>query len=124
MDDGPEVIAGITLIPCISLKEEAGKIGAAVPTAGNSPGPRKSPGMVLQLPDSLLCIKYTNSYCDHLNEKGLPGWYSRRQALFLYLMKKTSGNRGWKAAPTGKWTIKELGHLKPFKILENLGLAC
>jgi hypothetical protein len=35
--DGPEGIAGVTLTPCISRKEETAKIVAAVMTVGNSP---------------------------------------------------------------------------------------
>jgi len=36
-EDGPEWIAGISLTPCISRREEIAKIVAAVMTVGNSP---------------------------------------------------------------------------------------
>ena len=36
-EDGPVEIAGITLIPCISRKEEKAKIAAAVMTVANPP---------------------------------------------------------------------------------------
>jgi hypothetical protein len=36
-EDGPKGIAGISLTPCISRREEKAKIVAAVMTVGNSP---------------------------------------------------------------------------------------
>jgi hypothetical protein len=36
-EDGPKGIAGISLTPCISRREEKTKIDAAVKTVGNSP---------------------------------------------------------------------------------------
>jgi hypothetical protein len=52
VDDAPEEIVGIALTPCISRKEEAEKIGATVPIAENFRGPKKSPRIVLQAPES------------------------------------------------------------------------
>ena len=41
-DDAQEGIDGIIPIPCISLKEEVGKTGAAAMIAENSPEPKRS----------------------------------------------------------------------------------
>ena len=40
-EDAPEAIDGIIPIPCISLKDEVEKTGAAAPTVENFPVPRR-----------------------------------------------------------------------------------